>query len=40
VYEVMVEELEPDWWAGLRRRLEAQLAQEELVIRSQEIRRL
>jgi hypothetical protein len=40
VYEVMAEDLEPVWWAELRKRLEAQLAQEELVVRAQEIRRL
>ncbi|HWB40419.1 MAG TPA: hypothetical protein VG500_04120 [Gemmatimonadales bacterium] len=40
VYEVMADELDLDWWAELRRRLEAQLAQDELVVRAQEIRRL
>lgn len=40
VYEVMADELDLDWWAALRRRLEAQLAQDELVVRAQEIRRL
>ncbi len=40
VYEVMAEDLEPAWWAELRKRLEARLAQEELVVRAQEIRRL
>ncbi len=40
VYEVMAEDLEPAWWAELRVRLEARLAQEELVVRAQEIRRL
>lgn len=40
VYEVMVEHLESDWWAALRKRLEARLGQEELVIRAQGIRRL
>ncbi|HEX2218234.1 MAG TPA: hypothetical protein VHG35_05480 [Gemmatimonadales bacterium] len=40
VYEVMVEELDADWWAELRDRLEAEFAQEELVVRAQEIRRL
>jgi hypothetical protein len=40
VYEVMVEELDPDWWARLRRELEAQFAQQELVVRAHEIRRL
>jgi hypothetical protein len=40
VYEVMTEDLEPAWWAALRQRLEAELAQDELVVRAQEIRRL
>ena len=40
VYEVMVEDLEPSWWALLRRRLEQQFDQAELVVRAQEIRRL
>jgi len=40
VYEVMAESLEPSWWAILRRRLERQFDQDELVIRAQEIQRL
>ena len=40
VYEVMAEKLEPEWWAGLRERLELRFDQEELVVRAQEIRRL
>ena len=40
VYEVMVEALEPAWWAALRRELEERLHQDEIVIRSHEIRRL
>ena len=40
VYEVMVEELESEWWAALRQRLEVRLAQKELVVRAQEVRRL
>ena len=40
VYEVMVEALEPGWWADLRERLEAQFAQDELVVRAHEIQRL
>ena len=40
VYEVMAESLEPSWWGMLRRRLERQLDQEELVVRAQEIQRL
>jgi hypothetical protein len=38
--EVMAERLEPAWWAGLRRRLEARFAQEEIVIRAYEAVRL
>jgi hypothetical protein len=40
VYEVMADALDETWWAGLRTRLEAQFQQEEMVIRSHEIRRL
>ena len=40
VYEVMVKELDPDWWARLRRDLEARFAQDELVVRAHGIRRL
>jgi hypothetical protein len=40
VYEVMVERLEPSWWAMLRRRLEQQFEQDELVVRAQEVQRL
>ena len=40
VYEVMVERLEPDWWANYRRELERRFAQDEMVIRAQEVRRL
>jgi hypothetical protein len=40
VYEVMAEELDRAWWAGLREELEARFAQEELVVRAQEIERL
>jgi hypothetical protein len=40
VYEVMAEDLDYDWWAGLRRDLEARFAQDELVIRAQPIERL
>jgi hypothetical protein len=40
IYEVMVEGLEPGWWAAYRRSLEQRFAQEELVVRAQEIRRL
>src|SRR5688500_20403681 len=40
VYEVMVETLDPAWWAALRGDLEAKIRQDEVVIRSHEIRRL
>jgi hypothetical protein len=40
VYEVMADELDREWWADLRQQLEAQFAQEELVIRAQDIQRL
>lgn len=40
VYEVMVESLDAAWWARYRRDLEARLAQQELVVRAMEIRRL
>ena len=40
VYEVMAERLEPDWWARYRRELERRFAQDELVVRAQEMRRL
>src|SRR5215208_2528477 len=37
VVEVMVDELDPEWWASLRRRLAAPFRQESLVIRSHDI---
>ena len=40
VYEVMVETLDRSWWAGYRAGLEQRFAQEELVIRSQQVERL
>jgi hypothetical protein len=40
VYEVMVYELDLEWWAGLRRQLEVEFAQREVVVRAFEIRRL
>lgn len=40
VIEVMVEKLDAVWWAGYRRALEETFEQRELVVRSQEIRRL
>ena len=40
VYEVMVDALDRAWWARFRADLERRFAQDELVVRSQEIERL
>lgn len=40
VIEVMTDQLEPQYWKGLRERLKSELSQEEIVIRAQTIRRL
>ena len=40
VYEVMVDELDADWWTGYRLELERRFAQQDLVVRAQEMRRL
>lgn len=40
IYEVMAPDLDRAWWAGLRARLEADLAQDEVVIRAHAIERL
>ena len=40
VYEVMVDRLDAAWWRELRIGLEGAFAQQELVVRSQAIRRL
>ena len=40
VCEVMVDMLEPEWWRRYRHRLEQTFAQDEIVVRSQEITRL
>ena len=40
VYEVMAEHLDAPWWAAYRRELERRFAQDELVVRAQDIRRL
>jgi hypothetical protein len=40
VFETMVGELEPSWWAAYRRVLEARFQQEEIVIRAIAIQRL
>ncbi|MBV9561983.1 MAG: hypothetical protein JOY90_16290 [Bradyrhizobium sp.] len=37
VVEVMTDQLLPDYWRALRKRLEAELVQDEIVIRAQEI---
>jgi hypothetical protein len=40
VYEVMVKDLDEDWWSSYRGELERRFSQETLVIRAQEIRLL
>ena len=40
VYEVMADELDPDWWGKFRKELEAKFAQDELVIRAHPVQRL
>lgn len=40
VYEVMVAHLDLAWWLALRKRLESQFRQEDLVVRAHEILRL
>jgi hypothetical protein len=40
VFEVMVEAIDPTWWARLRSELEAQFAQRELLVRALEMRKL
>lgn len=40
VYEVMIEELDVEWWCSYRLTLEERFRQERLVVRSQEIRLL
>lgn len=40
VYEVMTDTVDREWWAAFRRALERRFAQDELVIRSQQIERL
>lgn len=40
IYEVMVDELDAEWWGPYRESLERRLRQEELVVRALEIRRL
>jgi hypothetical protein len=40
VLEIMVGEVDRHWWAALRKRLEAEFRQDEIVIRSQPMERL
>jgi hypothetical protein len=40
VYEVMVDELERDWWSAYRARLEARFRQEKLIARATPIEQL
>jgi hypothetical protein len=40
VYEVMADAIDARWWAGYRRALEERFAQDELVIRALQIRKL
>jgi hypothetical protein len=40
VIEVMAEGIDPEYWRSLRKRLESDLSQEEIIIRAQEMRRL
>jgi hypothetical protein len=40
VYEVMVDALDPAWWAGYRRELERRFEQDELVVRALPMQRL
>ncbi len=40
VFEVMVEELDRDWWDAYRQRLEGRFRQDAIVVRSTKIRRL
>jgi hypothetical protein len=40
LYEVMVESLDPTWWAAHRRELKGKFPQEDLVVRAHLIERL
>jgi hypothetical protein len=40
IFEVMVEELDRDWWDAYRQRLEGRFRQQEIVVRSSKIRKL
>jgi len=37
VYEVMVKDLDKDWWSSYRKKLEQRFSQDKLVVRAQEI---
>ena len=40
VIEVMTDEIDPPFWQAFRRKLESELAQQEIVIRAQQVNRL
>ena len=40
IFEVMADELDPDWWRGFREGLERRFQQEEIVVRAHEVQRL
>jgi hypothetical protein len=40
VIEVMTDELDREWWSGLRERLRREFHQDDVLIRSQSVRRL
>ena len=40
VYEVMVDELDADWWSAYRKSLEQRFDQKEVVVRAWDIRRI
>jgi len=40
IYEVMVETLDAEWWGRLRKRLEADLNQQEILLRAYQVTRL
>lgn len=40
VYEVMVDELDTDWWSAYRKSLEQRFDQKEVVVRAWDIRRI
>ena len=40
VFEVMIEELDRDWWDAYRQRLEGRFRQQDIVVRSSKVRKL